>query len=556
MRQLEMADAMFVLTEQPSKNTQHIGMVFLFDPSEAGEPVTFDAILDLYRRRIPLARAFREKLVKVPLDLDYPYWINDGDFDIEFHVRQASVPAPGTREQFFALANQLMSTPLDMSRPLWETWFIDGLDAIDGVPPGSFALLAKMHHAAVDGVSGMEMITALLEDEDAAAARMPTEPWEPEEAPDQRKLMLRAIGASWSSPIKLGEALMRAVPAMTENRKRVKSGEVVKPPKNKAPKTRFNAAVTPHKVMEGRSFDFAEVKRIKDAIPGATVNDVVVAVVGGALRRYLTDKDELPEQSLVVSVPISVRTEAQKGSGGNQFSFAFVAAHTDIADPVERVEAVGAAMRAVKEYNKAVDAQTLSKTTAAMPGMLMGLAMRAMMKLPPNDLMLMSNAVVTNVPGPMQPMTLLGARCVAGFAAGPSSDGIGLVHAITSLSGILSIGFSACRELMPDPEFYGQCIEASFDELADAIAGKAGATRPAPAPKRAAAPAKTKPRAAKTPQAKAPQAKSKSEKAQPAKTKSVRAKPEKSSAEKPPQAKARQTKQGQSKPRSRSAPKG
>lgn len=554
MRQLEMADAMFVLTEQPSKNTQHIGMIFLFDPSGAAKAVTFDAVLDLYRRRIPLARAFREKLVKVPLDLDYPYWINDGDFDLEFHVRQASVPAPGTREQFFALANQLMSTPLDMSRPLWETWYVDGLDAIDGVPPGSFALLAKMHHAAVDGVSGMEMITALLEDEAAAAARMPTEPWEPEEAPDQRKLMLRAIGANWSSPMKLGEALIRAVPAMTENRKRVKSGEVVKPTKNKAPKTRFNSTVTPHKVMEGRSFAFAEIKRIKDAIPGATVNDVVVAVVGGALRRYLIDKDELPEQSLVVSVPISVRTESQKGTGGNQFSFAFVAAQTDVADPIARVEAVGAAMREVKEYNKAVDAQTLSKTTAAMPGMLMGLAMRAMMKLPPNDLMLMSNAVVTNVPGPMQPMNLLGARCVAGFAAGPSSDGIGLVHAITSLSGILSIGFSACRELMPDPEFYGQCIEASFDELAVAIAGspgtaKASTAKPAAASKRPAAPAKA-PVKAKSPAAKAPQAKAQLEKAKPEKAKAEKPKSEKAKAAKPQPAKPRQ-----SKPRSRSAPK-
>ncbi|MEO6718555.1 MAG: wax ester/triacylglycerol synthase family O-acyltransferase [Novosphingobium sp.] len=473
MRQLDMADAMFVLTEQPSRNTQHIGMIFLFDPSMAERPVTFDALFDLYRRRIPLARSFREKLVKVPLDLDYPYWINDDAFDLEFHVRHMSLPRPGTRQQFFTVANDLMSQPLDMSRPLWESWYIDGLDAIDGVPPGSFALIAKMHHAAVDGISGMEMITALLEDEAKAAALMPKAEWLPETAPDPRELLLRAIGSNWTSPIKLTDALMRAVPAIASNRKRVKSGEVVKPDKNKAPKTRFNAPVTPHKVMEGRSFAFQDVKRIKDAIPSATINDVVVAIIGGALRQYLSDKDELPEETLVFSVPISVRTEDQKGTGGNQFAFAFVAAHSDNADPVERVEAVGKSMRAIKEYNKAVDAQTLTKTTAAMPGMLMGLAMRAMMKLPPNDLMLMSNAVVTNVPGPMTPMTLLGARCVAGFAAGPSTDGIGLVHAITSLSGILSIGFSACRELMPDPEFYGQCIEDSYNELAAAIGQRA-----------------------------------------------------------------------------------
>lgn len=469
MRQLEMADAMFVLTEQPSRNTQHIGMIFVFDPTTADKPVTYESVFDLFSQRIPLARSFREKLVRVPFDLDYPYWINDDAFDLECHVQHSALPHPGTRQQFLALASRLMSLPLDMSRPLWEAWFVEGLDAIDGVPPGSFALIMKMHHAAVDGVSGMEMVTAVLDDEATATARMPKEPWEPETPPDQQSLMLRAIGANWSSPMKLTDALMRAVPRLAADRKRIRRGDVVKPPKAKAPKTRFNSTVTPHKVLDGRSFDFKDVKRIKDAIPGATVNDVVIGIVGGALRRYLLDKDELPDRSLVVSVPISVRTDEQKGMGGNQFVFAFTPAHTDIVDPIRRVEAVGERMRAVKEYNRAIDAQTLTRTTAAMPGMLMGLAMRALMKIPASDLIVVSNAVVTNVPGPMEPMTLLGARYVGGFGAGPSTDGIGLVHAITSLSGVLSIGFSACRELMPDPEFYGQCIEDSYKELAAAI---------------------------------------------------------------------------------------
>ena len=470
MRQLEVADAVFLITEESAGNTQHIGMIFIFDPSTADEPVTFEKVFDLYQRRLPLARSFREKLVRVPLDLDYPYWINDDAFDLEFHLRHSAVPRPGNRQQFLALANRLMSLPLDMSRPLWETWFIEGLDDVEGVPPGSFALLTKMHHAAVDGVSGMEMVTAVLDDEETAQARMPSAPWKADKRVGARGLALRAIGSNWTSPFKLTNTLLRAIPKIAGNRRKLKSGEAVKPTKFKAPKTRFNARVTQHRVLDGRSYDFKDVKRLKDAIPGATINDVVVGVVGGALRRYLSAKDELPEESLVVTVPISVRTEEQMGTGGNKISFAFVAAHTDIADPIERVEAVGTAMRAVKDYNKAVDAGALSKATGAMPGMLMGLAMRAILRLPPSDLMLMSNAVVTNVPGPMEPKTLLGARYVGGFGAGPSTDGIGLVHAITSLSGILSIGFSACRELLPDPEFYGNCIEESYNELAEAVA--------------------------------------------------------------------------------------
>ncbi|MFD1613224.1 wax ester/triacylglycerol synthase family O-acyltransferase [Sphingomonas tabacisoli] len=479
MRQLSMADAIFVMTERPARNTQHIGMVFVFDPSTASGKITFEDVLELHRRRMPLSRSFREKLVRVPMDLDYPYWINDDSFDLEYHVRHTAVPQPATRKEFFAVVNQLMSQPLDMARPLWESWFVEGLDAVDGIPPGSFALLIKMHHAAVDGISGMEMVTALLEDEETAAARTPKGPWQGEAIPDPQTLMMKAIGASWTSPLKLGEALMRAMPKMAENRNKVKSGAAIKPGKAKAPKTRFNGPVTPHRVLEGRNFAFAEVKALKDAIPGATVNDIVLGVVGGSLRRYLTAKDELPDTSLVVTVPISIRTPEQAETGGNQLSLTMIAVRTDLADPVERVKAVGASMRAVKDYNKAIGAGTLASVTAAMPGMLLGVAMRAMTALPANDLMMVSNAMVTNVPGPMTPMTLLGARYVAGFAAGPSTDGLGLIHAITSMSGMISIGFSACREMLPDPEFYGQCIEESYNELRDAVLGSSKPRRKA-----------------------------------------------------------------------------
>ena len=473
MRQLAMADAMFVLAEQPQRNTNHIGMVFVFDPATAGRPVTFDDFLELYRRRVPLARGFREKLVRVPLDLDYPWWIDDDAFDLEFHVRHAALPRPGTREQFFATVNRIMSLPLDMSRPLWEAWMIEGLDGIEGMPRGSFALLSKMHHAAVDGISGMEMITAVLEDEASAAAKMPKGKWRGEKAPEPGKLLLKALGSGWTNQLKLTDALLKAVPRLAANREKLKSGAAVRPKRGKAPKTRFNGPVTPHKVLEGRSFAFAGVKALKDAVPGATINDVVLAVIGGSLRRYLTAHGELPGESLVVTVPISLRTAEQAGTGGNQLAMAFVPVHTEIADPRERLLAVGAEMRAVKDYNAAVDGRTLADTTAAMPGMLMGLAMRAITALPASDMIRISNAVVTNVPGPLAPMTLLGARYLEGFGAGPSTDGIGLVHAITSLSGVLSIGFSACREMMPDPAFYGQCIADSFAELKVAIDGAA-----------------------------------------------------------------------------------
>ena len=208
MRQMAMADAMFVLSEKPSRNTQHIGMVFIFDPAGAPEKITFEAVVELYRRRLPLSRAFRERIVRVPFDLDYPFWINDEAFDLDFHVRHTALPRPGTREQFFAVVDRLMSQPLDMSRPLWETWLIEGLDGMDDVPAGSFALLTKMHHAAVDGVSGMEMVTALLDDEATAAARMPSEPWRGEPVPDTGSL----IPAGWIVPAKVPKSSIKRAP--------------------------------------------------------------------------------------------------------------------------------------------------------------------------------------------------------------------------------------------------------------------------------------------------------------------------------------------------------
>ncbi|MET0252086.1 MAG: wax ester/triacylglycerol synthase family O-acyltransferase [Novosphingobium sp.] len=550
MRQLSMSDAMFVLTEQPQRGSNHIGMVFLFDPASADEPVTFDRLLALYEQRLPLARAFREKLARVPLDLDYPYWVNDKDFDLEFHVRHTGLPRPGNRKQFFAVVNRLMSLQIDMSRPLWETYFIEGLDEVDGAAPGSFALLFKMHHAAVDGISGMEMVTALLETEEEAVARMPKKAWRGEDLPDQRKLLLKAVGGGLTGPLKLTGALVKGLPAMAEKRRRQKSGEVVKPPKTKAPKTRFNAAVTAHRVLEGCSWPFAEIKRLKDAVAGATINDVMLAVVGGSMRRYLASKNELPKEPLVASVPISVRTEAQQGTGGNQVSMTFANLHTDIADPLLRLAAVGEAMRAVKDYNKAVDATSLTEATSAMPGMLFGLAVRTMMKLPPTDALIISNTVITNIPGPQGPMTLLGARYVAGFGTGPMQDGMGLFHIITSLAGVLSVGFNADREQLPDPEFYARCIEDSFNELRDAIdARPAEAAPPAlPAPKDAAGepdadkdkPAKNADTAkadtaqaapAKAARAKAPSAKATSAKAGPTKAAPAKRTPAKKKSE-------------------------
>jgi WS/DGAT/MGAT family acyltransferase len=306
MQQLTGQDASFLYFDTPN-SPMHIGAVAIYDQTDLeGGVQSFKDILKFVEERLHLARTFRQKLVNVPFNLDHPYWIEDKGFDLEFHVRHIRLPAPGDWRQLCIQAARLHSRPLDLSKPLWEFTIIEGLDAIDGLPKNCYAIVSKVHHACIDGMSGVDLTEAIHDLEaNPGPVPLPGKPWTGEEEPNPMELMARAGVNNALQPFRLAEVMARTVPAMG----RLTQGVAQQRFKatNEVPRTRFNAAITAHRVFEGRTFSLSEVRKIKNTVEGATVNDAILTVVGGALRKYLESKNELPDASLIAMAPVSVR---------------------------------------------------------------------------------------------------------------------------------------------------------------------------------------------------------------------------------------------------------
>jgi diacylglycerol O-acyltransferase / wax synthase len=466
MQQLGGLDAIFLYLERPHAPNQ-ITTLGIYDPSTApGGRITFDMILANIERRLHLARSFRQKAVRVPMDLDRPYWIEDAEFDLEFHVRHSALPEPGDWSQLCLQVAQLHSRALDPTRPLWEAHVIEGLNDVDGIADGAYAVVWKVHHAAIDGVAGAEMITAIHDLTPEAEPAPPEGQWEPEQEPSTWSLLGRAARNNAATPLRLARVLGQTVPALRHLPSKLRRGEL-RLPSSSVPRTRFNGRVTAHRAFEARRFGLDDVKKMRSSVPGATVNDSALAVVGGAMRKYLSEKGDLPPQSLVAMVPISVRAKGEQGATGNRLSMMTVPLGTDIADPVERLAAVTEVTKRSRQLNDAIGARALTEYSQFIPGGLVGLAGRGLGLLANSGRGgVMCNTVVTNVPGPQVSMYSGGARLAGLYGLGPILDGVGLMHIISSYHGAFNVSVTACREMLPDAAWYAECIEESFrDQL-------------------------------------------------------------------------------------------
>lgn len=466
MEQLTGLDASFVYLEAANA-PMHIGAVAIYDPSTApGGFVRFKDILSLVASRLARAKSFRQKLVRVPLDLDHPYWIEDADFDLEYHVRHIALPKPGDWRQFCISVARIHSRPLDMTKPLWEFWVVEGLDNIPDLPPGSFAVISKVHHAAIDGASGVEM-TAAIHDltPDIPAASGP-DTWAPEKKPSVAELGIRSYVNAVRQPFRFAETLLNTIPGFVELRRQVKSGNVTMPSSTLVAPTRFNKTLSPHRSWDGFRMRLADIRAIKQSIDGATVNDVVLTIITGGLRKYLSGKGELPTDSLSIMVPISVRDEKDKKSLGNQVSAMIVKGGTHLEDPLERLEFVRSATVNSKALTNAIGAKTLSDYSTTIPAGLFSLGARLYTQLGlANAHRPAFNCVATNVPGSRVPLYFAGARMVTMMGTGPIQDGMGLINSIFSYEDSIAISFTADRQMVPDPAEYAKCIRAAFEEL-------------------------------------------------------------------------------------------
>ncbi len=458
MQQLTGMDASFLYSETPS-TPNHISGLYLYDPASApGGSVSFATILDTIAGRLGRASSFRQRLVRVPLDMAHPWWVQDASFDLEFHVREIALPAPGDWRQLCVQTARLHARPLDLTRAPWEITVISGLDNVDGLAKGSFALMWKTHHAAIDGASGIEILNAV---HDLTADPGPLDEhddWRPEPIPTAAELTVRAAIDAMRHPMRAQRALARMAPAIAPAVRGVRRGVI----RLQAPPTRFNVPVTAHRVFDGTTTPLADVKQMKAALPGATINDAVLSIIGGALRTYLTDKRELPSEPLVTMVPISIRTKEQAGTAGNQVSMMAASLATDIADPLERLAAVHRSTTDSKELTEAIGARTLSQLSEVTPGLLVGIGSRASARM--NGRMPF-NTTITNVPGSPVPLYFCGARMERMYGLGPILNGSGLFHVVGSYERDIVISFTACRELIPDPAFYTDCIIDAIDAL-------------------------------------------------------------------------------------------
>lgn len=454
MHRLSGLDAGFLYLETPTQLLHVCGLIVL-DPTTIPDGYRFETLRAGLAVRLPAVPLFRQKIADSPFNLDHPVWVDDPDFDLDRHLHRVAVPAPGRREELAELCGHIAAQPLDRSRPLWEMTVIEGLE------DGSVAVMTKIHHAGADGVTGAELVAQLCSLEPDAPRPDPVA-----DGAGGGAALEIALGGLFNvatRPLGLVRALPKTVELLPRWISRARRGEAMPAPFT-APRTSFNGTITGHRSVGFTQFDLDRVKAVKDA-HGVKVNDVVMAVCAGALRRYLTERDELPDSPLIGMVPVSVRGTSDR-PGRNQVSPMFASLHTHITDPIERLHAIADANACAKEHNSALGASLLQDWTQFMAPAVFGTAMRmyASLRLAERH-PVVHNLVVSNVPGPAAPLYFLGARIRGMYPLGPIFHGVGLNVTVMSLDGALDVGVLACPELVPDLWSLVDGFPAALEEL-------------------------------------------------------------------------------------------
>ena len=466
MERLSGLDASFLYLESPAQ-LMHVCGLLLLDPSTMPDGYAFDRLRDDLDRRVRGIPAFRRKLRTVPLGIDHPVWIGDTDFDIDRHVHRLAVPAPGGAAELAELCAHVAGIPLDRSRPLWE------MHVVEGLASGQVAVFTKMHHASVDGVSGANMISALCSLEPDAP---PLDPGGQGDGiaghvPGDLELFARGVVSTAARPWRALGLIRPTASLVSRTIARARAGTAMAAPLT-APRTPFNGNISGHRSVAFGDLSLDRIKEVKNAVEGATVNDVVLAVSGGALRRYLQDRGALPGTSLLASVPVSVHGRPEVSRGTNRVSTIFARLGTDVADPVERLRTLARSNAHAKEHFGAIPADTLQEWAQFAAPRTFGLAVRVVAGLKLADKgPVIHNLVISNVPGPPVPLYFLGARIDGVYPLGPIFHGAGLNITVMSSAGKMHVGLIACRDAIPDLDRLAQDYAAELDALHAASVG-------------------------------------------------------------------------------------
>lgn len=469
MQRLSGTDALFLSMETPSWH-QHVGGLMILDPE--GRDVSFERVLATLEERIPLAPKFMWKLRSVPLHLDRPMWVDDPDFDIRRHIRRIGVPSPGGAKETAEVAGTLLGMQLDRRRPLWELWYLEGL------ANGRVGILMKYHHCLLDGVAGASMATALMDLEPEPAAPMVTPPT-PEEAsagpdPSDAELVGSVLKAIVQRPGGIARYLVNGAAKLA-----AMAGAAISDEENRAimraPKTSFNAPIGPRRALAFSSVLIDDLKLVKQA-HDVKINDVVLALVSSALRGYLVDRGELPQEPLVSGVPVSTREEGDT-TMDNQISTMFVSLATHVDDPVERLLAIYRSSQSAKEMRKAMGVRQIQSLGEVASPLILSTAIRAAYQ---GQLITRSpasiNTLVSNVPGPPVPIYACGGRVTGIYSTSVIMEGMGVNCTVLSNIDRIDFGFHVDPDLVPDPWAIADRIPGALAEL------MAASDLPAPRP--------------------------------------------------------------------------
>ncbi|MDQ1465631.1 MAG: diacylglycerol O-acyltransferase / wax synthase [Actinomycetota bacterium] len=464
MKRLSGLDTAFLAIETPTAH-MHVMSTAILDPSTAPATFDIDRVRELIRDRMHLLPPLARRLVTVPFDLHNPLWVEDPNFDLDYHVRRTALPSPGGLRELANLTAEIAGRPLDRSRPLWELWYVEGLEH-DRV-----AIITKVHHSAIDGMSGVELIANLYDFEADPPARTEDPPRpdrRPDHVPSDPELLAYAVASFARQPLLLARAMRRLVRSATRVAQRARDQATNMTVPLTAPRLAMNGTITPHRKVAFSSVPLADVKTVKNAF-GVKVNDVVLAVTSGALRTYLTGRDELPDRPLVATIPTSVRTEDQKTEMGNRVSAMFSGLPVEIDDPVERLLAVHRSTVGAKQMHDDIGGNTLQEWADLASPAIFSRAMRVYSNLRLADRHRpIHNLVISNVPGPPFPLYFAGARLVAIYPMGPIFDGAALNLTVMSYLDHVDFGFLVCRELVPDVDDLAAAVPDALAELVKA----------------------------------------------------------------------------------------
>ena len=492
MQRLTGLDAAFLSLETPSCH-MHVMGVAILDPTGV-EGFDAERVRDHILERLPLIPPFRRRLVDVPFGLHYPIWVEDPGFDIDYHFQRAALPSPGGPRELAEFAAAVAGRALDRAKPLWEMHYVEGLEH------GRCALVSKIHHSVIDGLSGVDIMQHIFDLEPAPAPRLDVQlapDWEPDHVPNDLELLAYAVASLARQPVRVLKTARKMATTATHVIQRVQRSPMRAGVPLTAPKLIMNGMITPHRKLAFVSVSLGDVKRVKDAL-GVKVNDVVLAVATGALRSYLETRDEVPDRSLVVSIPTSVRTEGERNKLGNRVSAMFASLPVELDDPLERVQRIHDSMVDAKDLHEEIGANTLADLAELASPAMLSSVMRLLTSLRFADRFdsAIHNAIVSNVPGPPFPLYLAGARLDAMHPLGPIFDGAGLNLTVISYLDSIDFGFLACRELLPDLDTLANAVPDALAELVKIVDAIESPTPAAPTTTRRAKPAPMRPPAA------------------------------------------------------------